>query len=208
MMTSQSNSPNSVVFDVGRVLVQWDLRHLFAKLIDDPVQLEWFVANVVTPAWHFRADAGEPVATLVAERKTEFPEYSALLDAYATRFLETIPGPIAGTHELADRLAAAGTPLFGLTNFAEEFWAEFRPTQPVFDSFQDILVSGKEKLAKPDPAIYRLAQRRFGREPHELYFIDDSEPNVIAARECGWYAHLFRDASELEADLKAHGFLT
>lgn len=200
--------PNSVVFDVGRVLVQWDLRHLFAKLIDDPVQLEWIVSNVVTPEWHFRADAGEAVSKLVAERKAEFPEYAALLDAYATRFLETIPGPIAGTHELVGRLAAGGTPLFGLTNFAEEFWAEFRPTQPVFGDFQDILVSGTEKLVKPDHAIYRLAQQRFGREPHELYFIDDSEPNVIAALECGWQAHLFRDAGELEAALKAHGFLT
>ncbi len=199
--------PNSVVFDVGRVLIQWDLRHLFAKLIADPAQLDWFLTNVVTAEWHFRADAGETIAALVAERKAAFPEYSALLDAYATRFMETIPGPVAGTHELAGQLAEAGVPLFALTNFAEEFWAEFRPTQPVFDQFEDILVSGTEKLVKPDHAIYALAQQRFGREPHELYFIDDSEANVIAARECGWHAHLFRNAAELESDLKAHGFL-
>ncbi|WP_336987341.1 HAD-IA family hydrolase [Altererythrobacter aquiaggeris] len=197
----------AVVFDIGRVLVRWDLRYLYAKLIDDPAQLEWFVTHVVTQEWHFQHDAGLPLAPMLAERKAQFPQYAALLDAYAQRFLETIPGRVAGTHALVGRLTEAGVPLFALTNFGTEFWAMFRPTEPTLDLFEDIVVSGAEKLAKPDHAIYRLAQQRFGREARNLFFIDDSEPNVIAARECGWQAHLFRDAVSLEAALIEQGFL-
>src|SRR3546814_20312215 len=93
----------SVIFDVGKVLFDWDLRHLFAKLIDDPAELEWFVGHVVTPEWHFQHDAGRPLAEMVPERKAEFPEHGALIDAYATRFNETIPGPVPGRLDLVAR---------------------------------------------------------------------------------------------------------
>ncbi|MFZ1366817.1 HAD family hydrolase, partial [Sphingorhabdus sp.] len=123
----------SVVFDVGKVLVQWNLRHLFAKLIDDRNELDWFLANVVTPEWHFQHDAGRPLAEMLSELKAEYPAYAALIDAYATRFNETIPGPVPGSFEIVEELAAHGVPLFAITNFGAEFWAAFRPTQPIFD---------------------------------------------------------------------------
>ena len=155
---------SAVVFDVGRVLFEWDLRYLFAKLICDPAQLDWFCANVVTPQWHFQHDEGRPLAEMVAERSTEYPDHAHLIQAYAARFNESIPGPVTGSLELVEALSARGVPLFAITNFGDEFWAGFRPTQPVFDLFDDIVVSGVEKIAKPDPAIYALAARRFGAE--------------------------------------------
>ncbi|MBA4753172.1 MAG: HAD family phosphatase, partial [Sphingopyxis sp.] len=81
----------SVIFDVGRVLFDWDLRYLFAKLIADRQELEWFVTNVVTPQWHFQHDAGRPLAEMLLELKAEFPEHAPLIDAYRARFNETIP---------------------------------------------------------------------------------------------------------------------
>jgi 2-haloacid dehalogenase len=198
---------SAVVFDVGRVLVQWDLRILFAKLIADPAQLEWFVTNVVTEQWHFQHDEGRPLAEMVAERSAEFPHYAPLIEAYASRFNETIPGPVPGSMELVEALAATGVPLFAITNFGAEFWAGFRPTQPVFDHFGDIVVSGVEKIAKPDPAIYALAAKRFGHAPGAMLFIDDNAANIAAARACGWQGHLFVDAAGLEIDLKARGLL-
>ena len=83
----------------------------------------------------------------------------------------------------------------------------FRPTFPVLDHFRDIVVSGRERLVKPDPAIYALAQARFGHDPARMLFIDDSLPNVTAARECGWNAHHFMDAGSLREDLVAWGLL-
>ncbi|WP_338426971.1 HAD family hydrolase [Sphingopyxis kveilinensis] len=198
----------SVIFDVGRVLFDWDLRHLFAKLIADEQELEWFVTHVVTPEWHFQHDAGRPLADMLPELKAEFPGHAPLIDAYAARFNETIPGPMPGSLELVERLDAAGVPLFAITNFGHEFWEGFRPTQPVFDRFRGIIVSGTEKLMKPDPAIYQLAIERFGIDPAGALFIDDVAANVAGAESAGIAAHRFVDAVELERELVARGYLT
>lgn len=200
-------TPKAVVFDIGRVLFEWDLRALFAKLIDEPDQLDWFLTHVVTEDWHFQADAGRPLAEMVAERQAQFPGHAYLIDAYANRFNETVEQPIPGTHSLVRRLHAAGVPLYALTNFGAEFFARFRPTQPIFELFADIVVSGEECLAKPDPRIYAIAERRFGRAPGELFFTDDNPANVAAARARGWHAHLFDSAARLEAELTGAGLL-
>jgi 2-haloacid dehalogenase len=197
----------AVVFDVGRVLVQWDLRHLFAKLIDDSSELDWFLGHVVTPEWHFQHDAGRPLAEMVAELKALHPAYAAQIDAYATRFNETIPGPVPGSFEILAELAVRGVPLFAITNFGAEFWDQFRPTQPIFDHFRDIVVSGVEKMVKPDAAIYQLAMNRFGLAEGEAIFIDDSLPNVVAARENGFAGHHFTDAAALRNELTMLGLL-
>lgn len=199
--------PEAVVFDVGRVLYQWQLRALYEKLIADPAELDWFLANVVTEAWHNEHDAGRPLAEMVPELQTQFPAYAELIAAYATRFLETVPGPVAGTHALAERLADAGVPLYALTNFGVEFWEMFRPTAPIFDRFAEIVVSGAEKCAKPDPAIYEIAERRFGHAPDALFFTDDNPANIAAALARGWHGHVFTDAAALEAELERVGLL-
>lgn len=197
----------SVIFDVGRVLFDWDLRYLFAKLIDDREELEWFMTHVVTPQWHFQHDAGRPLAEMLPELKAEFPGHGSLIDAYAARFNETIPGPMPGSLELVERLDTAGVPLFAITNFGHEFWEGFRPTQPVFDRFRDIVVSGTEKLMKPDPAIYRLAIERFGIDPAGALFIDDVAKNIEGAESVGIAGHRFVDAATLEGELVVRGYL-
>jgi len=193
----------TAVFDVGKVLFEWDLRHLFAKLITDKDELEYFVTVIVTPEWHFQHDAGRALDDMVAERIAEFPEYAAWIAAYSNRFNETIPGPVTGSLEIVQELAERGVPLFAITNFGAEFWDMFRPTQPIFDRFQDIIVSGVEKLVKPDPAIYMLALKRFGLKSGEAIFIDDNHDNVISARENGFVAHHFTDAESLRRELIA-----
>ena len=197
----------TVVFDVGKVLFEWDLRYLFAKLITDKDELEYFVSVIVTPEWHFQHDAGRALDDMVTERMAEFPEYAALIAAYSNRFNETIPGPVSGSLEVVQELAERDVPLFAITNFGAEFWDMFRPTQPIFDHFQDIIVSGVEKLVKPDPAIYALALQRFGIRPGQAIFIDDNHANVISARENGFATHHFRDAASRRAELVALNLL-
>lgn len=200
-------APSAVVFDIGRVLFDWDLRHLYAKLIADPAELDWFLATVVTEDWHFQSDAGRAVAEIVAERIAEFPDHAQLIEAYPARFNETLPEPIPGTHAIARRLAEAGVPLYALTNFGAEFFAGFRPTQPIFALFNDIVVSGEERCVKPDASIYAIAEARFGVPPERLFFVDDNPANVAAAQARGWQAHLFTDAASLERALAARGLL-
>jgi len=197
----------AVVFDIGRVLFHWQLGALFEKLIDDPRELEWFLANVVTEEWHFEHDRGRVLAEMVAERIMLFPQYEAHIRAYAMRFNETVPGPIEGSHALVERLAAAGVPLFCLTNFGDELFRQFRRDHPIFDLFDDIIVSGVEKVAKPEPRIYQITEERSGRAGAQLFFTDDNPANIAAAKARGWDAHLFTDAVSLEAQLVAAGLL-
>lgn len=197
----------AVVFDVGRVLVQWDMRLLFAKLIDDPVRLDWFCSTVVTEEWHADHDAGRDLGEMVAERKAQFPGCDDLIDAYATRFLETIPGNVPGSHEIVRELAQRGVPLFAITNFATPFWRQYRAAEPLFDLFGNIVVSGDEKLAKPDTRIFELAVHRFGYDPCDMLFIDDSVANIASARSLGWNVHHFTDAANLRADLMVRRLL-
>lgn len=198
-------SPQAVIFDVGRVLFHWDLRHLYAKLIDDPAEVEHFCTTIITPEWHFQHDAGRPLAEMVEERIAEFPHAEPLIRAYQARFNETIPGPVEGMPALVERLHNAGVPLYIITNFGDEFWSMFRPTQPLFDRFEDILVSGVEKLVKPDPAIYRRALDRFGLEAARTLFIDDVPANIAGAASVGIDGHVFTGAAAATQWLRDRG---
>lgn len=193
---------DTVIFDIGNVLYRWDLRCLFAKLIDDPEELDWFLAHVVTPEWHFQHDAGRPFADMVAERSREFPHYADHITAYSKRFPETIPGPVEGMLDLVRALADRGVPIFAISNFGAESWAQFRPSAPIFELFSDIVISGEERLIKPDPAIFRLALSRFDRRPDQCLFIDDRLDNIEAGEAAGLTGHHFSDAGRLAGELK------
>ncbi|WP_373490801.1 HAD family hydrolase [Parasphingorhabdus sp.] len=194
---------DTVIFDIGNVLYRWDLRCLFAKLIDDPEELDWFLAHVVTPEWHFQHDAGRPFAEMVAERSRQFPQYAEHILAYSRRFPETIPGPVEGMLELVRRLAARGVPLFAISNFGAESWSQFRPMAPIFDLFSDIVISGEEKLMKPETAIFTMALDRFSCRAEQCLFIDDRLDNIEAGRSVGLAGHHFRDRATLDSELRA-----
>ncbi|MBZ6377976.1 hydrolase [Pacificimonas flava] len=195
----------TVIFDVGHVLYDWDIRYLYAKLIPDPDRLEWFLTNVVTRQWHFQHDARRPFVETKAELIAQYPAEAELISLYGPRWLETIGEPVPGMTELVETLAKAGYRIFGITNFSAEFWAMFRPTAPVFDLFEDIIVSGEEKMMKPDPAIYALAESRFGIDPSQALFIDDQPKNVAAARDAGFNAVEFTGRPAVEEELAKLG---
>jgi 2-haloacid dehalogenase len=100
-------------------------------------------------------------------------------------------------------LANRGVPLFAISNFGAESWAQFRPSAPIFELFSDIVISGEEKLIKPDAAIYELALKRFSRRADQCLFIDDRRDNIEAGQALGIAGHHFEDAPTLENQLKA-----
>ena len=199
----------AVVFDIGNVLYHWSPRALYERLISDGQALDAFMRDVITMDWHLEHDAGRDFADTSAERIAFFPQHADLIRAWGERFDETILGPVDGMHEIVAELDAAGVPIFGITNFSHEFFPPFRAKHALlFDRFRDIVVSGDEKLIKPDPAIYHLALKRFGLAPGEGYFIDDSLANVESARDNGLVAHHFTgDAGAVRAELVELGLL-
>jgi 2-haloacid dehalogenase len=200
--------PTAVVFDIGNVLFHWHPRILYERLIEDDRALEAFLDEVLTLDWHFQHDQGRPFAETSAELIARFPEHEALIAAWGPRFLESIGGSVAGMVELVEELDAAGVPLFAITNFSQEFYPPFREREAALMArFRDVVVSGEEKLVKPDPAIWRLALDRFGLRGEEAVFLDDNAANVAGARDAGLHAVLFTDAAAFRAELVRHGLL-
>ncbi|OQW45895.1 MAG: hydrolase [Proteobacteria bacterium SG_bin6] len=196
--------PAAVIFDVGNVLYDWNPRFLYERLIDDDRALDAFLRDVCTKDWHFQHDAGRPFAETSAELTARYPEHAALIALWGPRFNDQLGDMLPGMRELVLDLDAAGVPLFAITNFSHEFWPPFRTREAeLFDRFRDIVVSGEERLVKPDRAIYMLALKRFGLAGSDALFIDDRLDNVEAARAAGMRAHHFTDASALRAELAA-----
>ncbi len=189
------------------MLYDWNLKQFFEKLVPAH-ELELFLRDVVTLEWHLQHDRGRPFAETSAELTAAWPRFAEAIAAFGSRFSETVTGLLPGMGEIVRALHARGVPLFAITNFSHEFWPPFRTREAaIFDLFSDIVVSGDEKLIKPDRAIYELALRRFGLPGGEAIFIDDREDNVVGAEAVGIKGHLFRGAGPLEAELRELGLL-
>jgi len=192
----------AVIFDVGHVLFDWHPRFLYERLIGDGQALDAFLRDVATREWHIQHDAGRPFTETSAELIARHPDHAELIAAWGPRFNEMLPGPMPGMIALVEELDAGGVPLFAITNFSGEFFRAFRATEErFFARFRDIVVSGDERLLKPDPAIYRLALDRFGLRPEEAVFVDDSLPNVEGAAALGIHAIHFSGAQLLRTEL-------
>ncbi len=206
-MTARAGA-RAVVFDVGNVLVDWDPRYLYNELIADPVERDFFLSRVATREWHFQHDAGRPFAETSAELIARHPDCRDFIEAWGSRWLDMIPRLVCGMAALVADLAKRGVPLFAITNFSGEFFPPLKTREAaLFAPFRDIVVSGDEKLVKPDAAIYRLALRRFGLSRGEGLFVDDNEANIEAGEAEGFVGHHFVDAQALRRDLIGRGLL-
>ena len=172
-----------------------------------PHELDRFMDEVVSFAWHAQHDEGRAFADTSAELIARHPEHAELIAMWRPRFSETLT-PVPGMREIVEALDAAGAPLFAITNFSHEFWPPFvRREAGLFDRFRGIVVSGEERVAKPDPAIFALAMRRFGLAPGEALFVDDRAENVAAGEAAGLVGHVFRGADTLRVALTRAGLL-
>lgn len=197
-----------MVFDLGGVLVRWDPRLLYRQVLASDEDVEAFLDEIDFPTWNRSVDAGERTwAEAVDTLAARFPHRRDLIAAYPARFVETLAGPIAGTVTLLRELHASGLRCLALTNWSAEMFPVARAQLEFLDLFEAIVVSGEERLAKPDPAIYDLIVDRFDLDPATTVFIDDSATNVDAARAAGLDALLFVDPDTLRRDLSRRGLL-
>jgi 2-haloacid dehalogenase len=197
----------NIVFDIGNVLINWDPRALYRKIFASEAEVEWFLGNVCTADWNLEQDRGRSFEDAIAEAVARHPDHADAIAAYHHRWHETITHPIEGTVAILQSLKGQGTPLYAITNWHQD---KFRETQARFSflgHFRDIVVSGDEKLVKPDPAIYRKLLDRNGLEASSCLFIDDSPKNVKGAEAVGMKAHHFTSPEALRAHLASLGVL-
>ncbi|HEX8964021.1 MAG TPA: HAD family phosphatase [Rhodocyclaceae bacterium] len=198
---------DTVVFDLGGVLVDWNPRHLYRRLIADEAERERFLAEVCPQSWNERQDAGRTIAEATTERIAAFPEHAALIAAYYGRWEEMLGGAMHESVALLEALHDRGVPLYALTNWSAELFPVARRRFPFLARFRGIVVSGEEGMIKPDAAIFRLLCERHGLAAQSCLFIDDNPDNVAAAAALGFAAHRYRDAGGLRTRLAEAGLL-
>ncbi len=204
-----SRQPFIVVFDMGGVLIDYNPRHLYRKLIPDAGEMEEFLANVTTREWHTRQDYDGDPATATRTLQARHPGKEALIAAYYDRFDEMLDHTFEPMTALVERLHASGTPLYLLSNAPGflDAWLRgpARAKHPFIGRFRDYVVSGHVKCWKPNADIYELVCRTGGFQPGDAVFIDDNMPNVEGARMIGMHAIHHRSAAETTAELRAMG---
>lgn len=186
----------AVVFDVGAVLIDWDPRHLYRKLMDDAA-METFLADICPYHWNLEMDRGGVWAEYVEAHTQKHPAHADLIRAYDQRWPEMVAGPIQGTVDIKNALRAAGVPLYAITNYSAEKWALSQTLWPFLADFDGVICSGQEGILKPDPRIYHLLYDRYGLNPAELLFIDDRRENIEAGEKTGMRGVVFTNPSDL-----------
>jgi 2-haloacid dehalogenase len=196
------------VFDLGGVLIDWDPRYLYRRLLDTDEEIEAFLDEVGFARWNHDLDAGRSTwADAVEELAATHPHHRHLIEAYPARFGESIGGPIEGSVEVLRELAGRGVRLLALTNWSSETFPVARERFEFLSLFEDIVVSGDERLAKPDPEVFDLLLRRHRLDPARTLFVDDRPANLDAAAGAGLTGVLFTDPPALRSDLEAAGLL-
>lgn len=202
-----ATAPPIPVFDVGGVLLDWDPRHLYRRLIPDEAARERFLATVCTPLWNLQMDRGRPWADGVAELVDRFPDQALLIRAFDEHWPEMVADAYPATVALLEGLMDRGHGVYCITNFSADKFALTRARFPFLDRFAGIVVSGEVGLVKPEPAIYRCLIERYDLDPGRCLFIDDMAINVEAARLVGMTAHHYTGPDDLEGALAAAGLL-
>lgn len=200
----------AVVFDFGGVLIDWNPRYLYRKLFDgDESSMERFLEEIGFMEWNAQMDAGRDFGGAVAELADRFPAHAPYIHAYHQRWEESIGGPMHDTIAVLEELVRTGVPLYGLTNWSHETFVVTRPRYDFFRHFRDIVVSGEEKVMKPDPRIFAVLLARIGGGlgAGECLFIDDNAANVAAARELGFDVVHFESAARLRDELRRRDLL-
>ncbi len=197
----------SLVFDLGGVLIDWNPRYLYRKLIDDENDIDSFLSEVCNSEWNVKQDAGRALAEATVERIALFPEKKSLIEAFYDRWEEMLGGEIDETVAILRELKSKGETLYALTNWSGETFPIAEARYDFLQWFDGILVSGVEKLVKPDPAIFQLLLNRYDLQAQDCLFIDDSKTNIEAAAGIGFETHHFKSAAGLRQDLIAANLL-
>ncbi len=197
----------TVIFDLGGVLIDWNPRYLYRKLMQSEAEIEYFLSNICTLAWNAQQDAGRSFHEATVALQAQHPPHAAMIAAYYGRWEEMLGGPMAESVEIFRQVKRAGLPVYALTNWSAE---SFIPTQKRYAflrEFDGIVVSGEEKVAKPDARLFHILLERYNIEARRAVYIDDSAANIVTAQSLGLHTIHFQNAEQLRRELEKVGVI-
>jgi 2-haloacid dehalogenase len=199
----KSTSIETIIFDLGGVLIDWNPRHLYRKIFKTEEEIDWFLQNVCTSEWNEQQDAGRSFEEATDELLAKFPEHELAIRAWYGRWEETINGHLQETVEIFKELRDSKKyRLYALTNWSEQTFPWALQNFEFLHWFEGIVVSGIEKSRKPFPEFYKILLERYKIDPSKAVFIDDSHRNVLGGEAVGIKSIHFQSAKQLRKDLK------
>jgi 2-haloacid dehalogenase len=195
----------AVVFDLGGVLLDWDPRHLYRKLIADPAQMTAFLGEICTPRWHLAHDLGADTEQSCRELAVAHPDWADLIMAWSQRSEEMIAGQLDEAVAVLADVRSAGLQCLALSNMEPDKFLLRQARFPFFGYFDGCVISGNEGVAKPERKIFEVLLARYDLEPGATVFIDDLAANVAVARELGIVAIRYLTAGTLRGELRGLG---
>ena len=200
------NSPDTIIFDLGGVLIDWNPRYLYKKIFKTEQEITWFLENICTPEWNEQQDAGRSFEDATAELLAKFPDHAHAIRAWYDRWQETIQGPIHETVEILKVIKDSKRyRLYALTNWSAETFPWALQNFEFLHWFEGIVVSGVEKTRKPFPDFYQILFERYNITPEKSIFIDDNLKNIEAARALKIDGIHFLGAGHLKGELERRG---
>lgn len=197
---------NTVIFDLGGVLIDWNPDYVYREIYPDPVQRKWFFDNVCTHEWNLQQDAGKSLQVATDEKVAEWPDYTEQIRAFYGRWEEMLGGPIMESVALLKTLKAQShLRLYALTNWSHETFPVALERYDFLQWFEGIVVSGIEKVIKPQREIFEILMRRYQIDPVGAVFIDDNAANVTGAQTVGLHGIHFHTPYQLKSELTSIG---
>ena len=190
----------NIIFDYGRVLVDYSPEYLYDSVFTDKQEMQWFINHVVNAEFHTTLDLGNPTHEVIEEWKRRFPKYSHELDLYDTDYLRLVGEEMPGMRQLLTDLHEQKFQLYGLTNWGHKFWLVYEKFS-IFQLLDGQVVSGEEHVVKPDPQIFKILLSRYNLIPEECIFTDDRAENVEAASLLGIHGIVFQNAEQLREEI-------
>ena len=197
----------NVVFDVGQVLIRWDPRLVLRDEFSDDGEIDAFLDEIGFYPWNLEQDRGRSWDEAVAAKTAEYPRHARLIAKFHTDWHTAVPGHIPQSVEALAMLRAMGRPVYAITNFSAEKWAECQDRFAFLNGFRDVVVSAHERLVKPDPAIFDLFLERNGLVAEDCLLIDDSAANIATADHLGFETIHLTDPECLIGKLRVRGLL-
>jgi len=194
---------NTIIFDLGAVLIDWHPFHLYRKIFSDEAEMKTFIDTICTNHWNEEQDGGRTLAEGTEILVKQFPEHEENIRAYYGRWIEMLNGPIHGTVEIFRRLRDSGEyKIYALTNWSHETFPIAQEKYDFLNWFDGVVVSGTERMRKPQPEFYQILLDRYDVKAEEAVFIDDNFRNVEAGRRLGIDSIHFTNPKELERELQ------
>lgn len=199
---------NTIIFDLGAVLIDWNPQYLYRKLFREESEIDYFLANICTPDWNEEQDAGQLLQVATDALVKQFPEHEINIRAFYGRWKEMLGGPIDGTVEIFRKLKQSEKyKIYALTNWSAETFPVALERYEFLQWFDGIVVSGTEMMRKPNPDFYQILLDRYNVKAEEALFIDDNLRNVKAASIMGINSIHFVSPDQLEQELEQREIL-